>query len=251
MKAYKEYMNGLTVSDALHRKLVSLPINIKNKPEDRRFISRRFMPAFACLALIILGFLTVPLLQSTILPQDSSAARPDAIHSTLTGKSYSLYFNKVKTQTSANIYIPGHFWQDLSPAEIGSVFPLLSQTHTISATANFSGDGKLFNIEAHATSSSGLVTYIQLAKGSVALDCSFESKTKASDIMGTTVTAGYFEGSISTLYFASFMLGETDYYVQIQGGETEKKELGAVVGQLIEGNITDLNALVPVRIPRS
>ncbi len=58
MKAYNEYMDNISVSDTLHRRLVSCAANVR--PTGRLIAIRRYAAAFVCLAMILLGVLTVP-----------------------------------------------------------------------------------------------------------------------------------------------------------------------------------------------
>jgi hypothetical protein len=62
MKAYKEYMDKITVSDALHKKIVSCALHresasraAKGKPFHRINIARRYTAALVCLAVVIPG----------------------------------------------------------------------------------------------------------------------------------------------------------------------------------------------------
>lgn len=58
MKAYNEYMDSISVSDTLHRKLASCASKVK--PIHRSFVVRRYAAIFTCLAAILLGVLTMP-----------------------------------------------------------------------------------------------------------------------------------------------------------------------------------------------
>ena len=254
MKAYNEYMDNISVSDTLHRRFISCATD--TRPVRRPIMARRYTAAFACLAVILLGVLTVPrLLQSDITPggdqpgiitpgdTEPSAAAPDP------QTTFALHFNKIEAIADASIRIDGHFWRELTEDELAALYPSLTETHAVTATANFRGDSTLFNIAAHAVSGSGLVTSIQLADGPVVLDYIIDGDTVNSYVFGTSVTAGYYEGTRSNLYFASFELGGTGYRVEIQGGEAERAELTAVVGQLVKGGEIDLDAIDPGVVP--
>ena len=172
---------------------------------------------------------------------------------------YTLYFNKSDSLGDAKIMIPGHFWQELGDKELTAIFPGLTETHSITATANFQSDkgvASLFNIDAHAVSNTGLRAYIQLAPGEVALDYKFDVEEKSSDVLGTAVTAGYFEtapnskGLKNAICFAYFKLSGIAYYVELGGAEAEKAtlkdEISRLVGLLIDGGSADLGVLHPV-----
>ena len=262
MKAYNEYMNNISVSDTLHQKLVSCVSN--TKPEHHPNKIRRYAAAFACLAVVLLGIFAMPqLMQHNIPPtpgDNPSVLQPGSITPMPSAPSkYTLDFNKADAQVAADIAIRGHFWQELITDELKAVFHRLADTHTITATANFSSDengAALFSIDAHAVSASGLETYIQIAPGKVVLDYVFSSETKTSDVLETAVTAGYFEtktnskGLRNVVYFATFKLSGVAYYVELGGAEAEKEalknEVSELIGLLIEGGAADLDVLHPV-----
>ncbi|WP_201259846.1 hypothetical protein [Tissierella sp. P1] len=67
MKAYNEYMNKILVSETLHQRLVSSPDNVRLK--SRPIMIKRYVAAFACLTVILLGVLTIPqLMQNNVIP---------------------------------------------------------------------------------------------------------------------------------------------------------------------------------------
>ncbi len=77
MKAYNEYMDNISVSDTLHHRFVSCAADIR--PTRRPIIARRYATAFACLAVILLGVLTVPrLLPENAIPITGPAGQPEA-----------------------------------------------------------------------------------------------------------------------------------------------------------------------------
>ncbi|MDD4403008.1 MAG: hypothetical protein PHI24_14470, partial [Desulfitobacteriaceae bacterium] len=262
MKAYNKYMDKISVSSTLHQKIMSRADNARTK--HRPIMIKRYTAAFACLAVVLLGVFTIPKLTQhnvTPTPGDSpSVLQPDS-RSPITSvqNKYTLDFNRADGQAVANIYIPGHFWQELTANEIKAVFPMLKNTHNIKATANFQSDkngATLFNIDAHAISAAGLKTYIQLAPGEVVLDYRFDVETKSSNILGTAVTAGCFEtkpnskGLKNVIYFATFKLSDVAYYVELGGAEAKKEalknEISEIIGLLIEGGAADLDVFHPV-----
>ena len=331
MKAYKEYMDKISVSDALHKKIVSCALHresasraAKGKPFHRINIARRYTAALVCLAVVIPGVAAASYLLSrpdrwnvtpapgtdssisqpgsavshsdssvsqpgpSVTPPGSSGFQPgssvaDASQSVTQpgsavshsdpaalqpGKdtptsdashTYTLYFNKADFQTAAKTVIPGHFWQELNDKELKAIFPGLAGTYSITATANFrsdKGEASLFNIDAHIVSAAGHMTYIQLAPGEVFIDYKIDVRAKSSDVLGTAVTAGYFEtrpnskGQRNVLYFASFKLSGITYYVELGGAEKEKEaledEISKLIGLLIDGGPADLDIFDPV-----
>lgn len=262
MKAYNKYMDNILVSSTLHQKIMSRADDAR--PKRWTIMIKRYTAAFACLAVVLLGVFTIPKLKQhnvtptpgdnpSVLQPDSSTPVPDAL------SKYTLYFNKADSQTAYKIAIPGHFWQELTDEELNAVFPSLTETHSITATANFRSDesgASLFNIDAHAVSAARLKTYIQLAPGEVVLDYGFDVETKISDVLGTAVTAGYFEtkpnseGLRNVICFASFKLSGLGYYVELGGAEAEKEtlkeEFTALIGALIKGETADISVFHPI-----
>jgi hypothetical protein len=117
----------------------------------------------------------------------------------------------------------------------------------------------LFNIDAHAVSAGGLTTYIQIAHGEAVVDYVLSGDAKISDVLGTAVTAGYFEtkpnskGQRNIIYFASFNLSGLGYYVELRGGESEstalRDEFSLLIGLLIRGGAADLSVFNNPVIP--
>ncbi len=263
MKTYNKYMDKISVSNKLHEKIMS-----RTKARHKRWtiIIKRYTAAFACLAVVLLGVFTIPkLTKHNVTPtpdNNPSVLEPDTIKSTPNSSSkYTLYFNKADGQTAAkqDIGIRGHFWQELTNEELKAIFPRLTETHTVTATANFQSDERrasLFNIDAQAVSSAGLKTYIQLAPGEVVLDYKFDAETKTSDVYGTAVNAGYFEtkpnskGIRKVACFATFELSDVAYYVELSGTEADKEvaenEISEIIGLLIEGGAANLDVFHPV-----
>lgn len=260
MKTYKKYMDKISVSNTLHEKIMS---SIKNRPKRLPIIIKRYTVAFACIAVVLLGVFTISNLTQNNVTQNqennSSVLEPDTITPTPDSlNKFTLYFNKIEEQTATSIYIPGHFWQELTDDEINSIFPILNSTHNIEAIANFQSDENgitLFNIDAHAISTSGLKTYIQIAPDEVVLDYVFDNKTKSSDVLGIKVTAGFFEtepngvGLKNIIYFATFKLSDVAYYVELSGvkenQEIIKNEISEIIGLLIESGTVDLDVFHP------
>lgn len=262
MKTYNKYMDKIQVSDTLHHKIMSCADNARLKRNS--IMIKHYATAFACLAVFFLGVFIIPkFIQLNVTPitEDmTSALQPGSRTpiSNVSGK-YILDFNRAKGQVASDINIPRHFWQELSAAEIKAIFPVLENTHAVKATANFqSGDNgvTLFNIDANAKSESGLETYIQIAPTEIKLDYVFDSETKSSDVLGTVVTAGYFEtkpnsnGVKNVIYFATFKLSDATYYVELGGAEAVredlKNEISDLICLMIEGGAADLDIFHPI-----
>lgn len=259
MKAYNDYMNNISVSDALHRRLVSCIA--KPEPRRRPVMVRRYAAAFACLAVILVSVFTMPqLLQDNVTPAPGNQSVIDKIMPTppITG---GLTWNKANEQVAASdAAIPGHFWQELNTDELKAVFPGLTGTHSITATVNFSSDenGAAFHhIDAHAVSVVGLRTYIKIAPNEARTDYVISGDVEVSPAFnGVDVTAGYFEtkpnskGLRNVIYFATFKLSDLGYYVELGGAEAEKdaleKELWGVLDTLTKGGAADITVFHPV-----
>ena len=77
MKAYNEYMDRISVPDTLHRRFISCAAD--RKTSRRPMAVRRYATAFACLAVILLGVLSVPrLFPNTVAPATDSSQQPEA-----------------------------------------------------------------------------------------------------------------------------------------------------------------------------
>jgi hypothetical protein len=272
MKKYNEYMDRISVSDTLHHQIIA---RTSGRPRRWSIMIRRYTASIVAVAAILLVVITIPrLLQNRLAPIPDgnpsvlkpglNTPKPNGSNTPVkdTKSKYTLHFNKVDSQSddSANkISIKGHFWQELSNTELKAIFPSLIEKYNITATANFQSDeGKasFYNIEAQVGSSAELQTYIQLAPNEVMVDYLFDVEAKVSNILGTTVTAGYYvsnpnkDGDSYVACFATFGLNDISYYVELSGSETVeeavKNEISDIVVLLIEGNVTDLNVFHPV-----
>ncbi len=263
MKAYNKYMDKIMVSNTLHEKIMS---RTEGRPKRWPIMIKRYTAAFACLAVVLLGVFTISkLTQHDVAPTPGNnplVLEPGTITPVPDSSSkYTLYFNEADSQSIAktDIGIRGHFWQELTDEELRAVFPRLTGTHGITATVNFKSNksgASLYNIDANAVADAGLKTYIQLAPGEVVLDYGFGVETKASDVFGTPVTAGYFEtepnskGLKNIIYFATFKLSDVAYYVELSGAKVDeevvKNEISEIIGLLIKGGAADLDVFNPV-----
>lgn len=268
MKAYHQYMDNISVSSTLHQDIMSCADHGRTK--RRSNMMKRYTAAFACLAVILFGVVALPqFIQDNVKskPGDSPSVIPviPVIQSGSTSdipsvsNKYTLDFNRAAGQVEAKIYIPGHYWQEVTANDMKSLFPALENTYTIKATANFQSDDNgaaLFNIDANVKSVTGREIYIQMAPGEIALDYVFDTEIKKSDVLGTAVTAGYFETKLNhqgleyVIYFAAFELSDVAYYVELGGAGAEREaleyEISELVGMLIEGGAADMDGFHPV-----
>jgi hypothetical protein len=226
-------------------------IPLTRKTSARRFLSlRRFGVILACAAAIALAIRIVPQLVNP--PQ--IAVPPIA-----------LVFNRVEGDTApmegdvslSNRYIPGYFTQKLSEDDVAALFgdawPRLSEDYRMSAEAGFSGEGELERVsvtcELRAT---GRVVSIVMAQGAVPMDVLYPEEAESTDVNGTAVTAGFWESPSDgrpTLHYASFILGETGYYIEGAGDEAARDEITAFVATIIGSGAADLGRITPDYIP--
>lgn len=264
MEAYKKYMDKITVSDSLHQRIISSTDHIRTKNPSMSIMIKRYIAVSACFVVILLGVFILPrLIQNNILhtPGDNPPTQQPGLSSQISGGSskYTLDFNKASVAGADQIAIKGHFWQELNSEEMKVIFPSLAKNYKIDAMANFESDNNiatLFNIDANVESKSGFDIYIQIAPSEIVLDYIFDSKPKSSEVLGTTVKAGYFEtkanskGLRNIIYFAEFKLSDIAYYVEIRGAaaekETLKNEITNIIGHLIEGGPADIDVFDPV-----
>ena len=98
-------------------------------------------------------------------------------------------------------------------------------------------------------SDTGVEAVIKLSQDWIETDYTVDPEAKTTDVSGVSVTAGYYEALDSTMYFASFTLGQTGFYAEVRGGEEAQTELAYVIEELIKGGQIDLSAIVPVSVP--
>lgn len=260
MEHYRNYMNSISVDMTLHNKIMN---RITQKPKRRCFALYRYAAVFACAVIVLIGIWTVPHLlhpsdtaspptiQSKDVPNIKNENVPDFKNK------YSLFFNRAEGVLSQAKYIPGYFTKELSQEEIGILFGDVWQTmkknYRVSASAGFSGEGRLEGISVECEAkTTGFITRIQIAKGPVGMDYIYPGDVKLSEVNGTVVTAGYWNDQSAdgqTLYYASFVLDGIGYYMEIRGDERAKEELTTLVGLIIENGAADLSKITPDSIP--
>ncbi|HHT94304.1 MAG: hypothetical protein GX257_07495 [Clostridiales bacterium] len=258
MKLYKDYIDNISVDDNLHYKIMAA---VTSKPRYCSTLIRRYATVFACLIVMLLGTLTVAKLlpYGTITPPKNqfgvitpSNTKPSITSPNDTQSSYTIVFTKVAGNISydkGKIRIPGHFWEELPSEVVSALFPEVTGSRTLEATANFTGDGTLYNIESICKNNNGIITNITIQKGTIALDKGVSDKPTTSDVYVIPVTAFYWEDDDHNHYYASFELNGVGYSLNASGDETAKDELSALVGFLIKGGAPDLDAITPTAIP--
>jgi hypothetical protein len=209
----------------------------------------------ACFAVIILVSIFLPRLtgeHGILSGRDFNIKKPGNSISSPDVNKNSLIFNKATGLTDSNICIPGHFWQELTENELRAVLPGISDSET-TATANFRGDGTLFNIDIRTKIKSGMEAYIQLAPGEPVLDYVLDVNPTESKVNEVPVLAGYYEGNSGTIYFAKFKLYDVGYYLEFQVDakdtvliENAKEMFTELIFHIISGGAADFSVLNPV-----
>ncbi|MCL2604446.1 MAG: hypothetical protein FWD90_08200 [Defluviitaleaceae bacterium] len=239
------------------------------------------MPAAACTAMFMFCMLAIPGLfnnpitspngdgQTVNAPGDSGHG--STLDSTLPEPSqnntmYTLTLNKADSLMPSRILIPGHFWYSLTESQLEAVFPNLSDIFPggVEATANYSGDGLLFDVAIHELSADGNIavynqfyglTAIRIARGSIAEDVIYNNpEPVTSEVHGAIVTAGMFDyGQDDTaMYHASFMIGDIAYKISLHDsatGEHGINRLTELVNAIISNGAADLSVLDNPVIP--
>lgn len=218
---YKAYMDSLSVDPALHGKIMK---RLRHKPNPKPAI-KRSLAVVASAALIAACIWAIPL----ALPQDSPLP--------LDIPTFSLIFNPTESVTAAKKYIPGYFTQELTQDEV--VMLLGEDSNAIQAVAGFSGEGILDEIAIVKPQ-----TTIILAIGPVFLDYIFPDEPEVSNFDGVAVTAGHWTNNEETLYYASFVHGDTGYHIQSHA-EDAKEQLTALVKDIISNEPVDLSIIQP------
>lgn len=154
-------------------------------------------------------------------------------------------------------YIPGYFAQELSEDDVAALFgdawPQLSKDYRVSAEAGFSGEGELQQVDVTCEGrDTGRIVSIVMAPGAVPMDVMLPKDAESTDVNGKAVMAGFWENPSDerpTLHFATFMLAETGYYIEVAGDGTVQDEIASFVAMIIESGAADLNKVTPDYIP--
>ena len=168
----------------------------------------------------------------------------------------------METQLAASVYIEGHFWHGLTDGQLSAVFP--DMPFPIVATANYRGDGSLYNIMAHEASVGGepafykefyMAVTIEVvgAGGGSMEDVIYEYEPVTTDILGVPVVAGVFDYKKNdgvALYVAKFMIGDIAYNINLHdddAGDGGKDKLSLIVNKIIryqrQNGAVDLSVL--------
>ena len=259
-------------------------INLKAHSSMRVFY--RFAGLAACAAVLLLCVLTIPGLFSTPVPNipkdpgvissgNQQGGEPavsvttppddaDTITPRLRDEVWPLTLNEVSSQMAAEIYIEGHFWDKLTDRQLEAVFP--NTPLALTATANYRGDGSLYNVMAFEVLTNGerafyneiyTATMIEVigAGGGSMEDCFYEYEPETSSVMGVPVVAGVFDFKKNdgvALYIASFKVDGVAYNIKLfdnDNGITGLNRLTEIVNDIIYYGAADLSVLENPIIP--
>lgn len=183
---------------------------------------------------------------------------------------YPLTLNHVSAQVEPRLFIPGHFWHGLTPAQLQGVLPGEGAGFPASATASYSSeDGHiaLFDVRVVEITADGDValfgdtvtrTTVRIAPNHVLSCAVFDFEPTVSYVQGVPVVAGVFdrvsidENADMALFTASFSLGNIAYSIQMydyKTGDSGLNRLTALVNRLIQNGAADLSVLDNPVIP--
>lgn len=227
---------------------------------SRHFL-KKYVPIIACLAVILALFAAWPKVLRTNMPSIPNTEMTDQVSVpkvSETGEDQDLYiaavplhFNEADWAIEDKESIPLHFWNTLTNSQLQKVFHSLVKDYSIEATANYNGSTlSLFNIEARLAS---LYTdkelHIQIAVDALPLRYVLDSNAETTEVFGVEVTAGSFEESGVTVFFASWASEGVSYSAELSGGEAAKQELSEVVSRLVHEGVADLSIFANPKAP--
>lgn len=221
-----------------------------------RFLSTcRLGVVLACAAAVVLVVRVVPQL---VNPQSVNPPQTAVPPITLVFNRLEAYASPLEGDMSpSKRYIPGYFTQELSEDDVAALFgdawPQLSEDYEVSAEAGFSGEGELQQVNVTCEGrDTGRIVSIVMAPGAVPMDVMLPKDAESTDVNGKAVMAGFWENPSDerpTLHFATFMLAETGYYIEVAGDGTVQDEIASFVAMIIESGAADLNKVTPDYIP--
>lgn len=171
---------------------------------------------------------------------------------------YTLYFNDVDSQIAGNLYIKGHFWEQLSSEQKEKLLPNIVNKYQVEGTVNYSQtDGKtaIFNIQTNIQSKKKNDVKITIAPNKVIKCYLIDGEPVLSEIEGVKIEAGIFktdknsEGERNYIYYADFMIEDIAYYAEFAGAKSDKEFFTSIIVDLILGGKADLSVLDNPTVP--
>jgi hypothetical protein len=252
--------------------------NIRTASPQKRAAARRVVPALAGIAVVAaVAVLAIPTLRgadvnpATTVAPAQTATEPGSVADAPASPGTALYpltLNRGEVGAYADAAYPADVFEyELTDEQLAAVFPNLPLTLT--ATALYTGEGKLMNLSAVETltphgyynpvqfAEGYYRTQITLGEGEIREDCVivYDADAVVSEVYGVPVTAVRIGGdgkSGVTLFQATFKLGNVAYRVELHdsyegdGGETRLTEL---VNAIIANGAADLGVLADPVIP--
>jgi len=182
-------------------------------------------------------------------------------------RQYELILNKISSKTEPRLFIPGHFWHELTAEQVQAVLPG-GIGFPVSATAHYYGDGNLFDvtiIEIQPDRDTAMFdeiftrTMIQISPGAIFTCALFDYDPIISYVHGVPVTAGMFDRSFpgsanndAALFIANFELDGILYRIQMNDsatGDSGLNRLAGIVNTIIQNGAADLSVLNDPVIP--
>lgn len=254
LKEYESYINKITVDRSLHNRII---INIKKSNKRRHIFRYPKVITFACAIGVILGIIAISNL--IIMPFGIKNPISNAINPHEIKGENKLYFNpmNIALDIGNKINILGYFTEELSKTQcdilLGNRTDIFEKSYTLSASAGFSGEGELDEASILCIEKkTGLNMRIQMRKAPIQIGYQSSNASILSYIDDIAVTAGFIDNTSNNginLYFTSFTLGQTGYYIEAEGGDNAKEELMTLTSLLIKNGIVDLTKITPTSIP--
>ena len=161
-----------------------------------------------------------------------------------------LQWNKVDQQAAADFYIPGHFWHELTAAQLQGLLPKAAEQYNLSGTVHYQEGNKVFQVEIAGQGATGETFRLEMAQGTPPRDVIIITDNPVySNIGGVPVKATYFKGNNGTVYIGEFTIDGIGYYLQTNGEEEAHKLFHAALAQIIEGGAADFTVLENPEVP--
>lgn len=231
----------------------ALQVTELNKAGRKKSAIKFLVPIAASFAVAVTIFLlwtdhqTAPPFLSNdnnILPNESEQTPYD-------NPQYTLNFNHTDIEIAYNLYIKGHFWEELSCEQIDIILPIISKKHQVDGTINYShsdGNITIFSIDTIVKIKKNQNVKITISPDEVAKCYIIDGESILSDIEGITVEAGIFTGTNNgnVIYYADFKIDNVAYYVEFAGDKEEEAFFTNIVADIILGGKADLSIFNPI-----
>lgn len=247
----KDLLNGLNYVDE------SL-INEAEKTKIKKSTIRFAIPIAASFAIIITAFSMWSNHQNNLpISPDSNIPPIVSDEGSHSNKEYTLYFNNVDSQVAGDLYIEGHFWEELTTLQAEKLLPNIAKKYQIDGTVNYSHTSESTSLFSANTSfnANGKDVKITIAPNEVIKCYLIEGKPVLSEIEGVKIEAGIFttdknsKGEQNYIYHADFKIDDVAYYVEYSGKKTDKEFFTNIIADIISGGKADLSILDNPTVP--